>query len=68
MKLRYRAPSLSTLLGVTKAKKRLKRELGITALMRPLRAPENAKRRLLSRAGYYSEPMKLIRALLRALR
>jgi hypothetical protein len=37
MKLfRYRRPSLKTLLGVTKAKKRLKKELGITTAMKPL--------------------------------
>jgi len=28
---RYRRPSLNTLLGITKAKKRVKKELGITA-------------------------------------
>ena len=34
MKLfRYRRPSLNTLLGITKAKKRVKKELGITAAM-----------------------------------
>ncbi len=36
MKLfRYRKPSLKTLLGVTKAKKRLKKELGITDALKP---------------------------------
>ena len=34
MKLfRYRRPSLNTLLGITKAKKRVKKELGITAVL-----------------------------------
>ena len=34
MKLfRYRRPSLNTLLGITKAKKRVKTELGITAVL-----------------------------------
>lgn len=34
MKLfRYRRPSLTTVLGITKAKKRVKKELGITAAM-----------------------------------
>jgi hypothetical protein len=38
MKLfRYRRPSLKTLLGITKAKKRLKKNLGITALLKPFR-------------------------------
>ena len=35
---RYRRPSLNTLLGITKAKKRLKKELGITAAMKPFQA------------------------------
>jgi hypothetical protein len=34
---RYRRPSLNTLLGVTKAKKRIKKELGITQAMKPFR-------------------------------
>jgi hypothetical protein len=58
---RYRRPSVKTLLGVTRAKKRLNRQLGITAIKRPFRAPGNMKRRVLRRAGYYSEPMKLMR-------
>ena len=33
---RYRRPSLKTLLGITKAKKRLKKELGITDALRPV--------------------------------
>jgi len=36
MKLfRYRRPSAKTVLGVTKAKKRLKKQVGIIAAMRP---------------------------------
>jgi hypothetical protein len=58
---RYRRPSINTMLGVTKAKKRLNRQLGITAVMRPFRAPGNMKRRVLRRAGYYSGPMKMMR-------
>ena len=47
MKLfRYRRPSLKTLLGITKAKKRLNKELGITALLKPIRWWPNQKRRL----------------------
>jgi len=64
MKLfRYRRPSVKTMLGVTKAKKRLNRQLGITAVMRPFRAPGNAKRRILRKVGYYSGPMKFLRFL-----
>ncbi len=61
--IRYRKPSMKTILGVTKAKKRLNRQLGITAATRPLRAPANYKRRMLRRTGYYSEPMKFMRFL-----
>jgi hypothetical protein len=66
MKLfRYRRPSVSTMLGVTKAKKSLKKQIGITAAMRPLRGPGNMKRHVLRRTGYYSGPMKFFRFLKR---
>jgi len=58
---RYRRPSVKTMLGVTRAKKRINRQLGITAIKRPFRAPGNMKRRMLRRAGYYSGPMKFLR-------
>jgi len=64
MPLRYRRPSLKTMLGITTAKKRVKRSLGITAFMRPFRAPENAERRIKRHVGYYSGPMKFFRAIL----
>lgn len=59
--IRYRRPSVKTMLGVTKAKKRMKKNLGITAAMKPFRAPGNFKRRVLRKTGYYSTPMKLLR-------
>jgi hypothetical protein len=59
--IRYRKPSMKTMLGVTKAKKRFNRAVGITAVKRPFRAPGNYKRRMLRRTGYYSEPMKFMR-------
>lgn len=65
---RYRRPSMKTMLGVTRAKKRLNRQLGITAIKRPFRAPGNMKRRVLRRAGYYSEPMKFMRFISRMTR
>ena len=34
---RYRRPSMKTLLGVTAANKRIKKVLGITALLKPVR-------------------------------
>ena len=59
--IRYRRPSIKTMLGVTRAKKRLNRQLGITAVKRPFRAPGNYKRRVLRQTGYYGEPMKFMR-------
>jgi hypothetical protein len=62
MKLpRYRRPSLKTVLGITKAKKRVKTELGITAAMKPFRFWTNAKRRFKRKVGYESEAGRLIR-------
>lgn len=58
---RYRRPSIKTLLGITKAKKRLKKELGITAALKPFRWWTNTKRRLKRRIGYESEAGRLIR-------
>jgi len=59
--IRYRRPSVKTLLGVTKAKKRLKKELGITAALKPFRFWTNMKRRIKRKAGYESEAGRLIR-------
>ena len=56
------------MLGITRAKKRVKRKLGITAVMRPFRANENYRRRMLRRSGYYSEPMKMLRLVRRLLK
>jgi hypothetical protein len=62
MKLfRYRRPSLKTFLGITTAKKRIKKDLGITALLKPFRWWPNQKRRLKREVGYESEPGRLIR-------
>lgn len=62
MKLfRHRRPSLKTILGVTKAKKRLKRELGLTSLLKPFRWWGNTKRRLKRRVGYESHAGRILR-------
>lgn len=62
MKLfRYRRPSLNTLLGITKAKKQVKKELGITAALKPFRAWTNAKRTFKRKSGYESAGGRLIR-------
>src|SRR5262249_12692606 len=60
--IRYRKPSVSTLLGVTKVKKHVKKALAINAVLAPFRMGDNFKRRTLGRAGYYSPEMKAVRA------
>jgi hypothetical protein len=57
----YRRPSLNALLGITKAKKRLKKELGITDAMKPFRCWTNTKRRFKRKIGYESDTGRLIR-------
>lgn len=62
MKLfRYRRPSLKVILGITKAKKEIKMELGLTALLKPLRYWPNEKRQIKREVGCESEPRRLIR-------
>jgi len=63
MPIRYRRVGRNEALGITKWKKRIKRALGITAVKRPFREPENFKRRTLNRIGYYSGPVKFMRHL-----
>ena len=58
---RYRRPSLKTLLGIAKAKKRVTKELGITEAMKPFRWWTNTKRRFKRRIGYESDTGRLIR-------
>jgi hypothetical protein len=58
---RYRRPFLKTLFDITKAKKRLKEELGITDALRPFRAWINAKRLFKRKIGYESVAGWLIR-------
>ena len=66
--MRYRRKSLKTLLGITAAKHRLKKATGLTALEHPFNAPKNANRRIKRKLGYYSEPMKFLRFILRLLK
>ena len=49
------------MLGVTRAKKKLKRDLGITAAMKPFRFWTNQKRRLKRKVGYESDAGRLLR-------
>jgi len=61
--MRYRKLSLKSALGVTKAKRRLKKDLGVYKVTRYTNAPKNAKSKLKRKAGYYSDPMKFLRYL-----
>jgi hypothetical protein len=62
MKLfRYRRPSIKTILGITKARKRIKKDLGITAILKPFRWATNQKRRFKRKIGYESTAGRLIR-------
>ncbi|HEY7356658.1 MAG TPA: hypothetical protein VH590_09335, partial [Ktedonobacterales bacterium] len=60
--MRYRKPSVKSLLGITKLKKRVKKALGVNKVLAPFRAVNNYQRRMLRRAGYYSPEMKMMRA------
>jgi hypothetical protein len=58
---RYRRPSWKTIFGITSAKKRIKKALGITAFLKPFRWWTNQKRRLKRKVGYESNACRLIR-------
>jgi hypothetical protein len=62
MKLfRYRRPPIKAIPGITKAKKRIKTNLGLTALRKPFRAWTNTKRRIKLRADFCGDAGGLIR-------
>src|SRR6202011_5216000 len=63
-RIRYRRTSLKTQLGITQEEKRLKRALGITALLRPFRWWGNEKREVKRELGYYSPTAQLARHVL----
>ena len=58
---RYRKPSWKTVLGITKAKKKLNKDLGITAAMKPFRWWGNQERKVKRQLGYYTPAGKLAR-------
>jgi hypothetical protein len=61
MKLfRYRKPSINTLLGITKEKRRIKRALGISQVQAWTR-PSRVKQRIKYRLGLYSPVARVIR-------
>ena len=64
MPIRYRRPSLRTELGITREEKEIKRELGITALLKPFRWWGNEKRTVKRELGYYTPTATLARHVL----
>ena len=57
---RYRKPSLNTLLGVTAAKRRVKRELGISQV-EAWTKPSRVKQRVKQQIGLYSPVARVVR-------
>jgi len=58
--IRYRRPSLNTVLGITREKRRIKRELGISQVQGWTR-PSRIKQRAKYRVGYYTPAMRILR-------
>ncbi len=61
--IRYRKPSIKTVLGITKAKKRIKKATGYYQVTKPLRFKTNMERRMKRRIGYYHPVVRFIRHL-----
>ena len=60
---RYRKPSVKKILGVTKAKRQIKKATGISNVTRVVNAPTNIKQTAKRKVGYESEPAKVVRFL-----
>lgn len=58
--LRYRTPSMKTVLGVTAAKRKVKRSLGISQV-EAWTKPSRIKQRVKAKAGIYSPVARAIR-------
>jgi hypothetical protein len=58
--LRYRKPSMKTLIGYTSAKRRVKRSLGISQVQGWTR-PSRIKQRIKYRVGLYSPAARVVR-------
>lgn len=63
--MRYRKPSLKTALGLTAAKKKVKRDLGIYDVTRVTNAPKNTKRQIKRALGWESAGAKFFRFIAR---
>lgn len=59
----YRRPSMKTLLGITRAKRRVKKVSGYYALTKPLRFKTNLERRLKWKIGYSHPVIRFLRNL-----
>lgn len=57
---RYRRPSMNQLLGVAAAKRRVKRELGISQVQAWTK-PSRVRQRLMQKVGLYSSEARAIR-------
>ena len=58
---RYRRPGWGEIIGTTQAKRRVSRKLGLATIRDPTTPIKNLQRRAKRRAGYYSEPAKMVR-------
>jgi hypothetical protein len=58
--IRYRKPSMKSMLGVTRAKRKVKRSLGISQAQAWTK-PSRIKQKIKYEAGLYSPEMKVIR-------
>ena len=58
--IRYRQPSLNTMLGITREKRRIKHSLGISQVQAWTK-PSRIKQRAKYQVGYYSPAMRIIR-------
>lgn len=68
MKMRFRKPSLKTALGITKTKRKITKDLGISKITKVVNAPKNSKRSIKRKLGYESMVMKFIRFVFRLLK
>ena len=57
---RYRKPSMNQILGITKMKRKVKRELGISQV-EAWTKPSRVKQRMKQQVGLYSPEMRVIR-------
>ena len=59
---RYRKPTLKTIVGITEAKKRIRKDLGIMALLKLFHWCGNEKRKIRRAVGSESDAGRMIRS------